>query len=72
MNIDDENDCMNCGMCHDCIVLTMETAHEAQAAKLRAEIERLRAELETLKADKRPRVNITHTIAKPPTYTDFD
>lgn len=50
MNIDDENDCMNCGMCHDCIVLTMETAHEAQAAKLRAEIAAKDSETERLRA----------------------
>ena len=48
MNIDDENDCMNCGQCHDCIVLTMETAHEAEVAELRAEIAAKDAEIERL------------------------
>lgn len=48
---DDENDCMNCGLCHDCIVLTMETAHEAEVAALRAKIERLRAENAKLKEE---------------------
>jgi len=51
--INREYDCMNCGQCHDCVVLTMEMAHEAEVAELRAEIAAKDAEIERLRAENR-------------------
>lgn len=47
---------MNCGQCHDCVVLTMEMAHEAEVAELRAEIAAKDAEIERLRAENADKV----------------
>jgi predicted nuclease with TOPRIM domain len=41
---EDQNNCMNCGYCHDCIVATMEAFYEAEANVWVEENKRLKAE----------------------------
>lgn len=41
-SMDVPRDCMDCGTCHDCIIRTMESAHESELAALRDELARVR------------------------------
>ena len=45
-----ECDCMNCGTCHDCIILTMEASHEAELADLRSRLASAESDRDALRA----------------------